>query len=318
CPRTKTDLDAIRNALFDTADLTVEIGAVKNYYIARVVDEKARGFAQHGGVVSALMALALEEGIIERAIVSEGGEDLIRRGIAVADPDAVRARGKSRFIVSPTVAEFNNLAKTEVAKIGVVATPCQALALAKMRMKPYPEDESGIDKLKLVVGLFCGWTLSWRAFVALLKKDAALEDVVGMDIPPGKGAVEVYTKNGTIVFKMAELDAVKREACLYCADTTSEFADISVGAARIGLPWEEQRTWNQLIVRTKRGQDLIELARAKGILEFRDAPEDALSELKAAAAAKKREAFAKLIEKSGSSDDLVYLNREDPVVCALL
>ncbi len=39
-------------------------------------------------------------------------------------------------------------------KIGVVATPCQAFALAKMRLKPKLDSGSNpIDKLKLVIGL---------------------------------------------------------------------------------------------------------------------------------------------------------------------
>src|SRR5512146_2115583 len=64
CPRTPTDLDAMRARLADPRDLTPEIGPVKDYTIARAADEKIRRQAQHGGTVTALMSLALEEGII--------------------------------------------------------------------------------------------------------------------------------------------------------------------------------------------------------------------------------------------------------------
>ena len=43
-------------------------------------------------------------------------------------------------------------------------------------------------------------------------------------------------------------------------DSTAEYADISVGAARFSDDWEEVRQWNQLIVRTQKGKELVDLA----------------------------------------------------------
>ena len=108
-----------------------------------------------------------------------------------------------------------------------------------------------------------------------------------------------------------------REACLYCFDMTAEFSDISVGSARLPEGWEVARSWNQVIVRTQIGHELMELARAKGLLEFRDVPEGNLEKLKKASMNKKRMAVKNLTEKSGSSDNLLYLNSNDPVFRAL-
>ncbi|OIP88383.1 MAG: hypothetical protein AUK24_08085 [Syntrophaceae bacterium CG2_30_49_12] len=314
CPRTPTNLETMRKSLCEEKDLTPEIGAVKGFYLTRATDEQIRKDAQHGGSVTTLMTLALREGIIDTAIIAEGKENFLHRGVAVNDPAEVKKRGKSKFIVSPTVAEFNRAAKGEAKKIGVVATPCQVLALAKMRLKPVPVDEGNIDKLKLVIGLFCGWALSWRGFMELLRKKTGLDAVVGMDIPPRRHTLEVYTKDGTIEFSMEEVNSCIREACHYCFDTTAEFADISVGSARLPGRWEETRIWNQVIVRTQRGDDLVQLARAGGLLEFREAPGEALDELKKSAMEKKRTALKSIAARSGSSPDLLYLDRFDPVV----
>ena len=46
----------------DEADCTPELGAVKGFFITRATDEGIRRRAQHGGTVTALMALALREG----------------------------------------------------------------------------------------------------------------------------------------------------------------------------------------------------------------------------------------------------------------
>jgi coenzyme F420 hydrogenase subunit beta len=71
---------------------------------------------------------------------------------------------------------------------------------------------------------------------------------------------------------------------------TAEFSDLSVGSARLPEGWETARFWNQVIVRTKRGSDLLDLARRKGVLEFREVPAGNLEKLKAASLNKKRTA----------------------------
>jgi coenzyme F420 hydrogenase subunit beta len=314
CPRTPTDLETLRNISFDEADLTPEIGAVKGFYITRATDEQTRKKAQHGGTVTALMALAMEEGIIDTAVVADARENFLPNGVAVKDPSDVKKRGKSKFVVSPTVAEFNRTARGGSNKIGVVATPCQALALAKMRIKPIAADDSNIDKLRLVIGLFCGWALSWRKIVDLLREKTDLNTITGMDIPPSKyHSIEVYTKNGTVEISLDDVNPCIKEACLYCSDMTAEFSDISVGSARLPEGWEVARSWNQVIVRTQIGHELMELARSRGALEFRDVPEENLDKLKKASMNKKRMAVKNLSEKSGSPVNLLYLDSNDPV-----
>jgi len=306
CPRTPTDYGALKKHLFDEGDLTPEIGALKGFYIVRATDEKLRNQAQHGGTVTALMTLALQEGIIDTAIIAEGQEDFQHHGVAVHDKGEILKRGKSKFIVSPTIAEFNKAVQGDSRRIGVVATPCQAQALAKMRLKPIAANDNQIEKLKLVIGLFCGWALSWRRFVDLLTAKTGLSDITGMDIPPGKRMVEIYTNQGTFSFSMDAIQPCVREACHYCMDSTAEFSDLAVGSARLPEDWSETRTWNQVIVRSKRGQELIELAKSKGVLEFREVPKGNLDELKKAAMEKKSSARNRLKEKGRGTGDLWY------------
>ncbi|MGV8059237.1 MAG: hypothetical protein AB2L12_14625 [Smithellaceae bacterium] len=59
CPRSEIDLGSLRRSLFDSEDLTPEIGAVKGYYFSRANDSDLRGIAQHGGTVTALLGVAL-------------------------------------------------------------------------------------------------------------------------------------------------------------------------------------------------------------------------------------------------------------------
>lgn len=318
CPRTPTDLQALRRK-YDPQDLTPELGAIRGFYLTRATDEKVRQSSQHGGTVTTLVSLALEEGVIDTAILAEEGVGFLPEGIAIHRASDVKKRGKSRFVVSPNLAAFHKAAKSSSQKIGVVATPCQAVALAKMQQKPYPSKGSNIDKLILVIGLFCGWALSWRELKSFLEKKFGNHSILGLDIPPSKhNSMEVQTPEGIVEIPLEEVTPFVRKSCGYCWDMTAEFSDLSVGSARLPEGWEVARGWNQMIVRTPAGQELLELARARKLLEFREMPEGNLERLKKASLNKKRAALQALAQMSGNPENLLYLDGQDPVLRTLV
>ena len=151
-----------------------------------------REVAQHGATVTALMELALTEGLIDSAIVSSLDRQFLQNGAVVKDIVEIRNNAKSKFTVSPTVAAFNQLLIQDSGNVGVVATPCQALALAKMKLNRTSENKTQINQPKLVIGLYCGWTLSMEKYIKLLlENNIALESVTGMDIPAGGNVLEL-------------------------------------------------------------------------------------------------------------------------------
>jgi coenzyme F420 hydrogenase subunit beta len=296
CPRMPTDLEEIKRLLFDEQDLTPEAGAIKAFYVTRAVDEKIRKNAQHGGTVTALIDLALKESLIDAAVLSGEAEPFLPAGVTVTMAGQPGRSSKSRFVVSPNVAAFNRLVKGEVRSIGIVATPCQALALAKMRNSRNSRIRENGKRLRLVIGLFCGWAFTSSALKELLAgKIKDLDSIIGMDIPPSKyNALDVFTKDGKVSISLDEVQNCVRPACHSCSDMTAEFSDISVGSARLPEGWEEARFWNQVIVRTETGQKLMALAQNKGVLEFREVPEGNLDRLKKASLSKKRAGAEKL------------------------
>jgi coenzyme F420 hydrogenase subunit beta len=322
CPRTPTDMDALRKLLFNAEDLTREVGAMRGFYIARAADESKRAGAQHGGTLTALMTLAMKEGIIDSAVVADKNPDLLPRGITINFPDAIGEKGKTRFVVSSNIAEFNALTWAGGRKIGIVATPCQALALAKMRAKPVAAHAARIDQLKLVVGLFCGWALSWDKLSAVIRgKGIDPESVEGMDVLPSQyQLLQVYTAKGAVDIPLDQVDpACVRAACHYCPDMTAEFSDISVGSARLPEGWDAAKGWNQVIVRTSLGERLMALAREKGVLEFRDVPQGNLDRLMIASLGKRRKGAVNLAvhahkSAAGGSGHPDLLSTGKPVV----
>ena len=100
--------------------------------------------------------------------------------------------------------------------------------------------------------------------------------------------------------------------CAYCLDMTSEFADVSVGSV------EGVEGWNTVVVRSKAGSDLMEIARAKGAIETDALPEANLAHLKEAALLKKTRALQAITDKTGDSSDLLYLGLSTEVAERLL
>jgi coenzyme F420 hydrogenase subunit beta len=289
CPRTPTDLRALNSLLFNEKDMTPEVGAMKAFYITRATDEKIRTNAQHGGTVTALIDLALKEGFIDTAVLSGTEDPMLPTGVALTGASDARKSSKSRFVVTPNVAKFNEIVKGNTKSIGIVATPCQTLALAKMRNSKHARIQENGKKLSLVIGLFCGWALFSSALKELLSKKVNVDSIIGMDIPPSRyHTLEVYTQGGTVSISLDEVEKCVRPSCRSCTDMTAEFSDISVGSARLPEGWEEAKSWNQVIVRTEAGQKLIELARQNGVLEFREVPEGNLERLKKASLSKKK------------------------------
>ncbi len=319
CPRTPTDFDRLRELLFEAADLTPEIGALKAYYLTRAADPELRAVVQHGGTVTALLELALAEGLIDAALVSSDVEQYLHYGTVVYDKAALRKSAGVKFVVFPMAAAFNQFAQREKGRAGVVATPCQALALAKMKLNIDKDKEQKVNQLCLVIGLYCGWALSAEKFSALLaKKDIKKENIKRMDIPAGKNILELYTREGVKEIPLAEAQACVRDACNYCIDSTAEYADVSVGAARFTGTADEQRGWNQLVVRTRKGGDLVDMAVKRGVLEIKEAPAESLRQLKEAAMEKKKNALANIAHKSGSAKNLLYLDSRDEMLREIL
>ena len=78
----------------------------------------------------------------------------------------------------------------------------------------------------------------------------------------------------------------KLPGCALCPDLTAELADISVGAV------EGRPGWNTVLVRTAAGKQLMDLALAKGLLEYEELDREGLAGLSIAAQNKRQRGLA--------------------------
>jgi coenzyme F420 hydrogenase subunit beta len=288
CPRTEVDLDALHHSVFGKEYDEIETGPVRRVVMAKALDSVFTKRAQNGGVVSALTALALEEGMIQAAILTERDAELLPQGRIARTRNEVVSCAGSSYVTGYSLEALNRGPWQGEERIGVVGLPCQVLALARMKASSL-EKRTPVDRIDLVVGLFCTWALDYQPFAGFLKEKFGDKPIEKLDIsPPPDRLLHVMVSNKLHQIPLDEIRAFIRPSCQVCLDMTSELSDLSVGTV------EGEEGWNTVIVRTAKGEDLLGRAEAKGVLETRAYPEDKWDHLKMASILKKQRGLTAL------------------------
>ena len=183
CPRTPTDLEALSRHIFGQPYSRDSLGTHRRVVMARSKDKSVISRAQYGGLTSTLVAWALKNKMIDGAVLTKRGKELLSSGQVAVDKKQALACAGSNYIASPTLQAFNQGEQDSFKSLAAVGTPCQVLALAKMRINPL-ENKNHIEKLTLVIGLFCTWALSYHEMLGFLKQEFPVEKIGKMDIPP--------------------------------------------------------------------------------------------------------------------------------------
>jgi coenzyme F420 hydrogenase subunit beta len=278
CPRTELDPDALARAAFGPdAELDVEVGHVEHVLMARATGP-FRARAQNGGTVTALVTQALGDGLIDAALLTRRDERQLPEPLLARSEEEILSCVGSSYVAGAALEALGAI--DETGRVGVVALPCQAQALAKMR------GERGVA---LVIGLFCTWALHRAPFARFLRRRFGRRTVRRIDIsPPPERLLVVATERGEETVPLDEVRALIRPGCAACVDLTAELADLSVGSV------ESQPGWNTVLIRSEAGWALLERARRAGSLELRELPQPDMEHLWAASLEKKRRALAAL------------------------
>lgn len=267
------------------------IGPVRQIWEGRATAADLAGRVQYGGVVSELMSLALETGMVGEAVLTAADGRGSPRGVRVADREGVVGCGGSVYAAGASLAVVNQaLAEPHSDHpLGLVGLPCQALAAAAMAAHPnYP----AAGRLGLVIGLFCTMNLSARGLRRLLAEAGIGGPVTRGDFPPPPaGIFQVWTEDGYREIPLEEVYRTRLSGCALCPDLTAELADVSVGSR------EGKDGLNTIIVRSERGEELVAEAIRRGSLELGPIDDEALSHLKTAAANKAERARAAVKER---------------------
>jgi len=303
CPRTAVDMEELNRLVFDKGRDDFILGTKRGVHMSQAVQDKTREKGQYGGTVTSLLVHGIESGELDGAILAGESErySLLPEPVLARSADEVLACTGSKYTACPSLKILGEAMK-ECDKLAVVGRPCQVIALRK-RMMCEPEIS---DKIALVIGLFCMWSLEYKDLTAHLAEKMDIAKAQRMDIPYNRFVV--FTEDGAADMEYEPIKALHRKTCDICFDFTSELADISVGSTE----WKED--WNTLIVRTEKGEKAVNSAKQAGKLNVEPLPEDRTDLLRQASLGKKQRVLQELANGCPISDYLIISEEEKAAV----
>ena len=238
------------------------LGTYKEALSARSTESKITDVSQDGGIVSALLCYALDEGILEGAVVAGTPDDDWRPvPTVVTSSDEVIAAAGTKYSMSPTLSALKEATRQYgLEKVGVVATPCQVQGLRKAQA--YPLARFITDKIKLIIGIYCMENFpmaSLDTFATAKLGFDSLQDATKMDIGKGKFWITDPEKESGLALK--ETHGYEQAGCNICMDYVAELADISTGS--VGSP----DGWSTVLTRTDDGNSIFKAAVSAGLIE---------------------------------------------------
>ncbi|MFQ5820365.1 MAG: Coenzyme F420 hydrogenase/dehydrogenase, beta subunit C-terminal domain [Candidatus Heimdallarchaeota archaeon] len=245
--------------------ITTPEGLLGDYKFARRGKSNLKDLkGQDGGIVTTLLAYALDENLIDSAIVTTKSDEVPWKpipAIVTNSKSLLSAAGTIYNQCQENVGALVQAIKMGMHSIGFVGTPCHIDAVTKMEESPL-----GLFRLYgrvkiLKIGLFCMDSFTYERLVYFLQevKGIPISSITKMDISKGKFLV-TYDGDKTESWRIHEMDNLRTSSCYYCTDLTNEQADISVGS--VGSP----EGYSTILARTSDGVQILQDAEEKGFL----------------------------------------------------
>jgi|SRR5574344_1336894 coenzyme F420 hydrogenase subunit beta len=238
------------------------LGTYKDIVTARATDKQIQKVSQDGGIVTALFTYALDEGIIEGAVVAGNTDTPWQPEPTIAmSADEIIAAAGTKYTFSPNNAVLKEAVRQcGIEKLGTVATPCEIMGLRKMQSYPF-STRFLADKIKLLIGIFCMENFSYASLQTFVesKLNGSMELTDKMDI--GKGKLWIEDPKGNSGLKLKETHGYEQAGCNICKDYVAELADVSTGS--VGSP----DGWSTVLSRTDAGKTIFDAAVEAGVIE---------------------------------------------------
>ena len=227
--RSSFPMDDVEERTFGRAREEDEIlGIYERCYGVRSTKEKILERSQDGGAVTTLLAYALNEGIIDAAVITVAGDDWVPSTIVATTYDELKKGAGTKYTYYPSGIGISEAIEMGYENIAFVGLPCQIGGLRKLLTsdQPYAFDKT---KIKLLVGLFCMNVFHQGLMDHIRDNMMPLSEVKKLDIKGGK--LKVYDQGNELhTIPLKEISGYANKGCHACRDYTAELADISVGS----------------------------------------------------------------------------------------
>jgi len=259
CPRTSLPIGKIEKSVFgEEREAGSLVGFFKECITAKTTKEEILEKAQDGGVVTALFAAALEEGILDGVVVAGADEDWNPAPLVVTTKeDLIKAAG-TKYTKSANIIGVKEAIDSGLKNIGVCGTPCHIQAIRKLQTLEEPYG-LGSERIKVTIGLFCMESFGAGLLDFVGKQVGDVKDVDKFDIK--KGDLLISAKGEERKIPLKDVSDYAMQGCSVCKDFSAELADISVGSVGSAAGY------STVLVRSGIGEELIKLGFDRGYLE---------------------------------------------------
>lgn len=300
CPGHGIDFKSLNLEIFGKEPENILIGNYLNCYIGHSTDYNIRYNSASGGLVTQLLIFALEEGIIDGALVTrmKKHKPLEPEPFIARTKEEIIEASKSKYCPVPAniaLKEISNSKDGE--KFAVVGLPCHIHGIRKAEQL----NKKLKEKIFLHIGLVCNHTPTFLATEFLLKKmNVKKEEVKGLDYR-GKGwpgGMTIITKDGHEIFVphfssnywgIVFNSFFFPMRCTLCDDKICELSDASFADAWIPELMKNDNIGTTLIIsRNKIFEEILNKVALEGYIELKKVNENIILQSQGLYAVKKR------------------------------
>lgn len=272
CPGHTVDFKQLQIGIFGREPKNILLGNYANCYTGYATDPKIRYDSASGGLVTTLLIFALEEGMIDGALVTRMSKEnpLEPEPFIARTREEIISAAKSKYCPVPANTILSEIIKEE-GRFAVVGLPCHIQGVRKAEMV----NKELKEKIVLHLGLFCNHIPSFLATEYILrnmrvkKQEVKKLDYRGEGWP---GSMKIGLENREISISLSDYwesgfgSFFYPSRCLSCIDALSELADISFGDAWLPEFRDDKLGQSIVISRTGVGQQILERAMRQGAI----------------------------------------------------
>ena len=256
CPGHSVNFKDLNLAIFGQEPKDILLGNYLNCYIGHATDYDIRYNSASGGLVTALLIFALEEGIIDGALVTRMKKDnpLEPEPFIARTREEIIEASKSKYCPVPANVALKKILESEEAeRFAVVGLPCHVHGIKKAEQI----NKKLKEKIVLHIGIFCGGMPNFMGTEFLLRQlKLQSKDIVMLNYRgegwAGKMSLKLRNNETKIIPYPAYWDGFGSFfypfRCTLCSDWTSELSDISFGDAWLPEIVERDKIGTSLII----------------------------------------------------------------------
>ena len=301
CPGHGVDFDGLSEKLFGDISHDLALGRYLACYLGHAANVHIRYNSTSGGIVTALLTMALEHHLIDGALVTRMRRDnpLAPESFVARTKQEILSAAGSKYCPAAAGTALREILNTE-GRYAVVGLPCHIQGIRKAeQLIP------GLtQRIRYRISIACSFNYSFHGTRRFIE---------GLGIPPQEvqelqyrgrgwpGSMLLRLKDGSAtVIPLAEyyrtLGPFSLWRCLLCSDMLGELSDLSCGDAWLPELLRTDKAGSSFVIsRTPEADELLETAAAREAVELSELAVESLVASQGQALFKKRKLKARML-----------------------